>query len=113
MPIVKSVTILTNGQAFLDVKNDKIDINNKKITEIKGNDDKVESVVFEDKTSMDISGIFIAEGVATSVDFAKKLGIITENNFIKVDNNMKTNANRSICMWRLHRRIAANIESGV
>ena len=44
-----------------------------------------------DNTEYEIDGIFVAEGTASSIDFAKKLGIFLENNNIKVDENMQTN----------------------
>ena len=40
---------------------------------------------------MKTSGIFIALGTASSTDLAKKLGAITNGNYIVVDKNMKTN----------------------
>jgi len=52
----------------------------------------LDKVTFTDGTEMDVSGIFIALGDASSVDFAKSLGVITEGNFIQVDREMKTNA---------------------
>ena len=39
---------------------------------------------------MKIDGIFIAQGVAGSTDFAKKLGAKIENNKIVVYDNMQT-----------------------
>lgn len=50
-------------------------------------------MIFDDNTTIDLDGIFIAEGVAGTLDFAKKLGIITDKNKIVVDNNMRTNIN--------------------
>ena len=41
--------------------------------------------------SIPVDGIFIAEGIASSSDFAKKLGIIVKNNNIVVNENMETN----------------------
>lgn len=37
------------------------------------------------------TGVFIAEGIAGSLEFAKKLGIITKNNKIIVNEKMETN----------------------
>jgi len=53
---------------------------------------KLDKIIFSDGTEMEASGIFIALGDASSVDFAKSLGVITEGNFIQVDREMKTNA---------------------
>ncbi len=68
-----------------------IQVIEKKITSLHG-EVILERVTFEDKSETDVSGLFIAIGNASSVDFAKSLGIITEGNFIQVDREMKTNA---------------------
>ena len=39
---------------------------------------------------MKVDGIFIAQGVAGSTDFAKKLGAKIDNDKIVVDDNMQT-----------------------
>lgn len=90
LPIVKTVTMLTNGEKqTLEYRNNKISINSKRIKEFKGNK-KVEKIEFEDNTNQNIDGIFIAEGIASSVDFAKKLGAKIENNYIVVNEKMET-----------------------
>lgn len=61
------------------------------ISELKG-DDLLRGVVFSDGRELAAEGIFIALGDASSTDFARTLGIITEGNFIQVDREMKTNA---------------------
>ena len=64
--IVNKVTILTDG---LQVKeNCDFEVNNKKIKEIKG-DEKVKFIEFEDGSSIDIDGIFIAMGEAGRKQF--------------------------------------------
>ena len=50
----------------------------------------IEKVEFEDDTTEEISGIFVAQGVATSTDFAKKLGAIIKNNYIVINEKMET-----------------------
>ena len=47
--------------------------------------------MFEDGTNIDVDGIFVALGEAGGSDFAKKLGVLTKNDNIIVDENMKTN----------------------
>ena len=88
--IAKSVTILTDGEDFVD----KVDINidKRKIRRVLGNG-KLEEIEFEDNSKMKIDGLFVAQGVAGGSDFAKKLGIITKNNKIIVNENMETNIN--------------------
>lgn len=88
--ITSDITILTNGQEAPNVRSDKIKIDTRKIQEISGQD-KVEKIIFEDGKNIKTDGIFIAQGLAGSVDFAKKLGAITNKNTIVVNKNMETN----------------------
>lgn len=93
LPVANSVTILTNGEQIVenrDIDMEKIQILEKPINQFRGND-VIEEVVFDDNSKMKTSGIFIALGTASSTDLAKKLGAITNGNYIVVDKNMKTN----------------------
>ena len=86
--VVGDLKILTNG---LDFPYDtKYHFDKRKIKEIHG-DVKVSSIEFEDGECMPVDGIFVAQGVAGGSDFAKKMGIITENDTIIVNENMETN----------------------
>ena len=86
--IVGNITILTNG---LEIENESnFEVNLKKIKKISGQI-KVEMIEFEDGTTMDVDGIFIALGEAGASDFAKKLGVITNGDTIKVNEKMETN----------------------
>ena len=89
LPIVKSVTMLTNGLKPIEYRSNNVDINTKKIKEFRGTG-KIEEIEFEDNTTKKVDGIFIAQGVATSVDFAKKLGAMIQNNYIIVNEKMET-----------------------
>ena len=89
--LAKSVTILTNGKNDTRIaKSEKITINEKKIIQFDG-DSIIRKVKFEDKTELKIRGIFIAEGIATSIDFARKLGAKSSQNKIIVNSKMETN----------------------
>lgn len=88
--IAKEVTILTNEKQAPNVRAENVKINTRKIKEIDG-ENRVQKVVFEDGTSLIIDGIFVAEGVAGSSEFAKKLGIMTKKDKIVVNGNMETN----------------------
>lgn len=88
--ITNNVTILTNGKEAPEVRDDNVKINEKEIKEIRGKD-KVEEVEFKDNTKLKIDGIFVAEGTAGTVEFAKKLGILIDKNRITVNENMETN----------------------
>lgn len=89
LPVAKSVTMLTNGLEPTEYRSDNLNVNTKKIREFRGNN-KIEEIEFEDNTTEEINGIFIAQGVATSIDFAKKLGAMIENNYIVVNEKMET-----------------------
>lgn len=93
--IVNTVTILTNGKPVefeitSDIKtNDSLIINQNEIDEITG-DDAIKAIKLKNNMQIQIDGLFIANGVASSVDLAKKIGAKTENNRIIVNENMQT-----------------------
>ena len=86
--IVGSVTLFTNGEDA-KVESD-VEVDTRKIDSISG-DNKVETVNFEDGTSEKIDGIFIAIGTAGGNDLATKMGVLTDNNTIVVNEKMETN----------------------
>ena len=88
--ISKEITILTNGKEAPQIRAENVSVNEKEIREIKGNT-RAEEIEFTDNTNLKTDGIFIAEGTAGSLEFAKKLGIITKNNKIIVNEKMETN----------------------
>ncbi len=86
----KSVTILSNG---LDMETDlpeNIGYISKKIISVNG-ENTVQSVTFDDGETFEISGIFVALGIAGSVDLARKVGVEVSDNKITVNENMQTN----------------------
>ena len=90
LPVVNKITILTNGKTAPDIRSEKVEINNRTIKKIFGHE-KVEKIEFDDGTDINVNGIFIAQGTADSTDIAKKIGLVLENNKIKVNENMETN----------------------
>ena len=88
--VVKDVIILTNGEKAPDFRADNVEIETRAIKEIRGND-KVEEVELEDGTKIKTDGVFVAQGVAGSTDFAKKLGVLTNKDKIVVNEKMETN----------------------
>lgn len=112
MNIVDNITILTNGEKAPEIRSENITINTKEIEQIIGSN-KVEEIKFKDGTSIAIDGIFIAEGVAGSTDFAKKLGILLKDDIIVVNENMETNIQGIYACRRLCRRTIASIKSSI
>lgn len=88
LPVVKNITILTNGEEIEEHRS--YETNTEKIKEIKG-DTKVRQIEFEDGKTMDVDGVFIAVGEAGGSNFAKKMGVMLDNDSIIVDENMQTN----------------------
>lgn len=89
LPVVNSVTMLTEGNEYIENRNSNVKINEKKIREFRGTD-RIEEIEFEDESKEKIDGVFIAKGTASSLDFAKKLGAKIENNAIIVNEKMET-----------------------
>lgn len=91
----KDITIFTNG-AELDLTGEladtagKFKINTRPIFKLMG-DEFLQEIHFKDGKVLRLDGLFVAYGTASSVDFAKKLGVVAENNAILVDNKQCTN----------------------
>ena len=85
--VASKVTILTNG---LKKPECEFEVNTKTISAIKG-ENRVTEVEFEDRSTMQIDGVFIALGEAGASDFAKTLGIMQEGDNIKTNEKMETN----------------------
>lgn len=87
LPVAGDVQILSDG---LEPPECRFAVNTKKIKEISG-DQRVNKVEFEDGSSIDVDGVFIAMGTAGAGNFAKTLGIMQQGENIIVDDKMKTN----------------------
>ncbi len=94
-PFTSNITIYTNGME-LEYSGDysrlheKFNIVDKTILKLEGKD-YLERIHFSDGTAEKLDGIFIANDSASSSDFARKLGVITEGASIPVDKDQKTN----------------------
>lgn len=88
--LANEITILTNGEKAPEIRADNVKIDTRKIREVRG-DNKVDEIEFEDNNKMKTEGIFVAQGIAGSSEFAKKLGIITQDDKIIVNEKMETN----------------------
>lgn len=86
--IAKDVKILTNGLSRPHTN--KYEIDERKIKQIHG-DKKVKYIEFEDGSTLEIDGVFIAQGIAGGSNFAKKIGVISNKENIIVNENMETN----------------------
>lgn len=112
LPVAGSVTMLTNGKEPIEYRSELLKINTKEIREVRGVE-KVSEIEFSDYSKLPISGIFVAEGTASSVNFAKTLGILTEEDKIQVNENMETNIPGLYACRRLYKRNIASFKSSL
>ncbi len=90
LPVVGSVTLLTNGkEPDVDIPRE-IPVDKREITSLEG-DPVLSSVVFKDGEPLAVSGVFVAVGVAGSTDLARKLGAEIKGSSIVVDETMQSN----------------------
>lgn len=87
--LASKVYVLTNGAKPHKIV-DGAEYIEARISKICG-ENTVKSVHFEDGSSIETDGFFVAVGVAGAGDFARKLGVEMEGNAIKTDEKCATN----------------------
>jgi len=90
LPIVGSVTILTNGEELAGEPPEGVEVIKRAVSELRGGE-RLESILFKDGSEIKTDGLFVAYGTAGSADLARKLGVFTEGNKIIVNEDMETN----------------------
>jgi len=91
----KKITIFTNGRELVlsDKYTDELkefEVNKKEIEKLDGKE-YLEKIYFKDGSTEDLDGLFVAFDSPSSVDFARKMGIMVEQNSIIVDKDQQTN----------------------
>lgn len=89
LPVVKSVTLLTNGSPLTASFPPEVTVCPEKVNAILG-EDRVSGVELNGGKTVALSGIFVALGVAGSTALARKLGAGVDGNRILVDEHMQT-----------------------
>ena len=87
--IADKVYVFTNGEEPEAEFDERATIIKEKIISVDG-DTKLEKVIFEEN-EIELDGLFVALGTASSTDLAQKLGVVIDKNRILVDENMETN----------------------
>lgn len=91
----KDITIYTDGKQ-LEISSKHTDdvagfnVETRKISKLDGTE-FLQRIHFSDGTSDNIDGLFVASESASSVDFARKLGILAEGNMVVTDGDQRTN----------------------
>ena len=88
--IVNSLIYVNYSNDNVTFDKDNIKVINKKISNLNVNDEIIKTVTIDDKEYA-IDGLFIENGYTPNIDFIKSLNIKLDNNYIVVDENMKTN----------------------
>ena len=88
--IVNSLIYVNYSDDNVTFDKDNIKVINKKISNLNVNDEIIKTVIIDDKEYA-IDGLFIENGYTPNIDFIKSLNIKLDNNYIVVDENMKTN----------------------
>ena len=89
LPVVKSVTLLTNGSPLTAAFPPEVTVCPEKVNAILG-EERVSGVELSGGKTVALSGIFVALGVAGSTALARKLGAEVDGNRIVVDEHMQT-----------------------
>ncbi|MHB1452820.1 MAG: NAD(P)/FAD-dependent oxidoreductase [Saccharofermentanales bacterium] len=96
LAFTKNITIYTNGREYEGVKvkleafDSNIKIDKRKIDHLEG-EEKLGKLVFENGEEAALDGLFIAEGTASAIDFAYKLGVENNGKAITAAKDQSTN----------------------
>ena len=87
--VANKITILTNKKKMPDFRAENVKVETRGVIAVKG-ENQLESIELEDGTKLEVDGLFVAQGVAGSTDFARKLGALVKDNKIVVSDKMET-----------------------
>ena len=90
LPHAAKVHLLTNGEAAPAHVPAGLLVHTERLAAVEG-DGRVERVVFASGAALPVSGVFVAVGTAGSTAIAKKLGILLDGVYLKVNEKMETN----------------------
>jgi thioredoxin reductase (NADPH) len=91
----RNITLYTNGKELelssrYEGDAGQFRLETRQISKLDGTD-FLQRIHFSDGTSEELDGLFVAYESASSADFARKMGIVTDGNTIMTDGNQRTN----------------------
>ena len=89
LPVVQHVTLLTGGVALTAQFPPEVTVREESVEAILG-EERVTGVQLAGGETLEVSGVFVALGVAGSTALARKLGAEVDGNKIVVDEKMQT-----------------------
>lgn len=90
LPLARSVTLLTNGAPAPAELPPALNVDSRRVEALLG-DQTLQAVTLEGGVSLPAERLFVALGTADSGDLARKVGALTENGKVLVDEAMATN----------------------
>lgn len=94
LPVTRSVTILTNGEEITGTVPKDVLVKTERIERLIGhstNENVLGGVQLSDGSIIELSGLFVAVGIASSSDLARKIGAECNDKSIAVNEKMETN----------------------
>lgn len=91
-PFAKTIYLMTNGRPYAAAQEDPaFQVRTEKIDKLEGDDEKVRRLVLSSGAPLEIDGVFVAEGTASALDLALKLGLDHDGKKILVNQSQETN----------------------
>lgn len=95
-PFAARIHLLSNGREFSHAADqapwhEKFLPDTRPLQSVQGDEEKVRSLTFQDGSTLAVDGIFVAEGTASALDLALKLGLDNDGQVILVDRQQATN----------------------
>ena len=86
-PFASRITLLTNDRPYeASLSDDEaITVDLRKIAAVSGDEIKVRRIEMADGSVLEVDGVFVAEGTASAVDLAQKLGLANDGKVITVN----------------------------
>ncbi len=86
-PFASHITLLTNDRPYEAIFSDEaFTIDLRKIAKVTGDEIKVRQIEMADGSVLEVDGVFVAEGTASALDLAQKLGLANDGKVITVNN---------------------------
>jgi thioredoxin reductase (NADPH) len=91
-PFARTIYLMTNGRPYAAAQEDPaIQIRTEKIEKLEGDGEKIRRLVLDSGAPLEIDGVFVAEGTASALDLALKLGLDNDGKKILVSKSQETN----------------------
>jgi len=85
-PFASEITLLTNDRPYeSSLSDEKISVDLRKIAAVSGDEIKVRRIEMADGSCLEVDGVFVAEGTASALDLAQKLGLANDGKVVTIN----------------------------